>query len=120
VPSSTTSLFASLHRSATGAVVPAELELKVAFAELKLDLRDAVFPPHVTLVTESLCASVEVLLPQGVTLADNCMAILSSHKVRQAPNPHAPVICLEGWSVCSDVKFISVPTGNTGQRRVVA
>jgi hypothetical protein len=88
--------------------VPAELQLKAAFAELKLDLREALFPEkHVLMVAESLCASVEVLLPEGVTVIDHGMSLMSSHKVSQSSEEHGPVIHLDGWSVCSDVKFIA-------------
>ena len=57
-------LFGSTRRTSGRVTLPAELELKVAFGELKLDLREALFPDqHVVLYCESLCASVEVLLP---------------------------------------------------------
>ena len=108
LPSSMTTLFGSMKRSSGGLAVQGGLHLKVAFGELKLDLRDAVFPREpVLLVAESLCASVEVLLPDGVTVIDNSAGLMSSHKLTQAPDGHGPVIHLDGWSVCSDVKFLS-------------
>ena len=108
LPSSMTTLFGSMRRSSGGLALQGGLHLKVAFGELKLDLRDAVFPSQpVLLVSESLCASVEVLLPEGVTVIDNSAGLMSSHNVSQAPDSHGPVIHLEGWSVCSDVKFLS-------------
>jgi hypothetical protein len=104
---SITTLFGSLKRNGRFSVPP-ELQLKTAFGELKLDLREALFPEkHVLLVAESLCASVEVLLPEGVTVVDHSTALMSSHKVSQAAEEHGPVIHLDGWSVCSDVKFVS-------------
>ena len=58
LPSSMTTLFGSMKRSSGGLAVQGGLHLKVAFGELKLDLRDAVFPREpVLLVAESLCAS---------------------------------------------------------------
>jgi hypothetical protein len=107
LPPSITTLFGSIKRNGRF-TVPAELQLKAAFGELKLDLRDALFPEkHVLMVAESLCASVEVLLPEGVTVIDHGMALMSSHKVSQSSEEHGPVIHLDGWSVCSDVKFIT-------------
>jgi hypothetical protein len=107
LPPTITTLFASLKRGGRFSV-SGELHLKTAFGELKLDLREALFPEkHVLMVAESLCASVEVLLPEGVTVLDHGSAIFSSHKVSQASEEHGPVIYLDGWSVCSDVKFLS-------------
>ena len=107
LPPSITTLFGSIKRNGRF-TVPAELQLKAAFGELKLDLRDALFPEkHVLMVAESLCASVEVLLPEGVTVIDHGMSLMSSHKVSQSSEEHGPVIHLDGWSVCSDVKFIT-------------
>jgi hypothetical protein len=107
LPPTITTLFGSIKRDGRFSV-PRELQLKTAFGELKLDLRDALFPDkHVLLVAETLCASLEVLLPEGVTVIDNGMSLMSSHKVSQAAEEHGPVIHLDGWSVCSDVKFIS-------------
>jgi len=103
---SITTVFGSLKRNGRFSVPP-ELQVKTAFGELKLDLRDALFPAkHVLLVAESLCASVEVLLPEGVTVVDHTSALMSSHNVSQASEEHGPVIHLEGWSVFSDVKFL--------------
>jgi hypothetical protein len=107
LPPTITTLFGSIKRNGRFSV-PAEIQLKTAFGELKLDLREALFPEkHVLMVAETLCASVEVLLPEGVTVVDHGMALMSSHKVTQAGEEHGPVIHLDGWSVCSDVKFIS-------------
>jgi hypothetical protein len=107
LPPSITTLFGSLNRNGRF-TVPAELQLKAAFGELKLDLREALFPEkHILMVAESLCASVEVLLPDGVTVIDHGMSLMSSHKVSQFSEEHGPVIHLDGWSVCSDVKFIT-------------
>jgi hypothetical protein len=104
---SITTVFGSIKRGGRFSVPP-ELQLKVAFGELKLDLREALFPEkHVLLVAESLCASVEVLLPQGVTVVDRTSTLMSSHKVTQASEEHGPIIHLDGWSLCSDVKFLS-------------
>ena len=102
-----TSLFGSVKQAGRFSVPP-QIEIKAAFAELRLDLREALFPDkHVYVVAESLCASVEVLLPEGVTVVDHGASILSSHKVSQAGEQHGPVIYVDGWSVCSDVKFVS-------------
>jgi hypothetical protein len=107
LPPSLTVLFGSVKRNGRF-TVPPELQIKAAFGEVKLDLRDALFPEkHVLLVAESLCASVEILLPEGVTVIDQGMSLMSSHKVSQASEEHGPVIHLDGWSVCSDVKFIT-------------
>jgi len=101
-------LFGSTKRASGRVTLPAELELKVAFGELKLDLSNALFPDkHVVLYCESLCASVEVLLPEGVTVADHRMGLMSSHKLSQAAEGSGRVMYLEGWSVFSDVKFLS-------------
>jgi Cell wall-active antibiotics response LiaF, C-terminal len=107
LPPTLTVLFGSLKRNGRFSVPP-EMQLKAAFGELKLDLRDALFPEkHVLMVAESLCANVEVLLPEGVTVVDHGMSLMSSHKVSQTSEEHGPVIHLDGWSVCSDVKFVS-------------
>ena len=106
LPPTITTLCGSVKRSGRF-TVPTELQLKTAFGELKLDLREALFPEkHVLIVAETLCASVEVLLPEGVTVVEQGMALMSSHKVVQAAEEHGPVIHLDGWSVCSDVKFV--------------
>jgi hypothetical protein len=107
LPPTITTLFGSVKRNGRFSV-PSELQLKTAFGELKLDLREALFPEkHVLMVAETLCASVEVLLPEGVTVIDHGTSVMSSHKVSQVAEDHGPVIHLDGWSVCSDVKFIS-------------
>lgn len=104
---SITSLFGSVKQAGRFSVPP-QMEIKAAFGELKLDLREALFPDkHVYIVAESLCASVEVLLPEGVTVVDHGASIFSSHRVSQAGEEHGPVIYVDGWSVCSDVKFMS-------------
>ncbi|HEU0169017.1 MAG TPA: hypothetical protein VFS62_14665 [Chloroflexota bacterium] len=88
--------------------VPPELHLTAAFAELKLDLRDALFPSkHVLIVANSLCASVTVLLPVGATVEDRTVAIAASHQLSQESDELGPVIHVEGWSVFSDVKFLA-------------
>jgi predicted membrane protein len=103
-----TSLFSSTTHASGRRVMPSDLHLKAAFGELKLDLRQALLPyDHVRLVCESLCASVQVLLPDGVAVTDDRTALLSSHKLAQAPHAGQPVIHLEGWSVCSDVKVLA-------------
>jgi hypothetical protein len=107
LPPTITTLFGSIKRNGRFSMPPV-LELKTAFGELKLDLRDALFPEkHVRMIAETLCASVEVLLPEGVTVIDEGTAMMSSHKVSQLAEEHGPVIHLEGWSLCSDVKFLS-------------
>ena len=107
LPSAITSLFGSVKHTGRFSV-PAELHLKAAFGELKLDLREALFPEkNVLLVCESLCAAVEVRLPEGVTVVDHSTSIFASHKVAGAAEEHGPVIYLDGWSVCSDVKLTS-------------
>jgi hypothetical protein len=107
LPPSILSLFGSVKRNGRF-VVPPELHLTAVCAELKLDLRDALFPEkHVLLVADALCASVEVRLPQGVTVDDRSLAVMASHHVAQDPQEYGPVIHLEGWSICSDVKFIT-------------
>jgi hypothetical protein len=104
---SITSLFGSIKRAGRFSVPP-ELHLTAAFGELKLDLREALFPAkHVLLVSESLCASVEVRLPEGVTIVDRTTVLFSSQHVGEAGEAHGPVIYLDGWSVCSDVKFVT-------------
>ena len=115
LPPTITTVFGSIKRSG-GVSVPPQLQLKTAFGELKLDLRDALFPEKdVLLVAESLCASVEVLLPEGVTVVDHGMSLMSSHKVSHVSEEHGPVIHLDGWSVCSDVKFVSSPQSAADQ-----
>ncbi len=110
LPPSITTVFGSIKRTGRF-TVPRELQLKTAFGELKLDLREALFPEkQVVFVAESLCSSVEVLLPEGVTVVDHGMQLMSSHKVAQTSQEHGPVIHLDGWSVCSDVKFLSEPS----------
>ncbi len=88
--------------------VPPELHLTAAFGELKLDLREALFPAkHVLFVANAVCASLEVLLPPGVTVVDHSVAVMASHHVEQTGEEHGPVVHVDGWSVCSDVKFLS-------------
>ena len=107
LPPIITTVFSSVKRNGR-LTVPNHLQLKTAFGEVKLDLRDAIFPEReLLLVAESLCASVEVLLPSGVSVVDEGMQFMSSHKVSQISEEHGPVIHVDGWSVCSDVKFIS-------------
>src|SRR5215467_5675891 len=58
LPPTITTLFGSIKRNGRFSV-PRELQLKTAFGELKLDLREALFPDkHVLMVAETLCASV--------------------------------------------------------------
>jgi hypothetical protein len=107
LPPTITTLLGSVKRNGRF-TVPAQLQLKTAFGELKLDLREALFPDReVLVVAESLCASVEVLLPEGVTVIDHGMTLMSSHNVSQSADEHGPIIHVDGWSVCSDVKFVS-------------
>jgi hypothetical protein len=107
LPPSIVSIFGSVKR--TGRVsVPPELHVTAAFGELKLDLREALFPErHVLLVANALCSSVEVLLPEGVTVVDQSVTFMASHKLSQHAGEHGPVIYLDGWSVCSDVKILA-------------
>ena len=109
-----TSLFGSTTRASGRLALPPSVQLKAAFAELKVDLRGAVLPHgHVVLVCESLCASVEILLPAGASVVDNSAVLLSSHKLGQpATVSGGPVVYLEGWSVCSDVKVIAPASGD--------
>lgn len=107
LPPSILSLFGSVKRSGRF-TVPPEMRLDAAFAELKLDLRESLFPEkHTLLIANSLCASVTILLPHGTTVVDNSTAIASSHHVMQESEEHGPVIHLEGWSLFSDVKFVT-------------
>jgi hypothetical protein len=107
LPPTITTLFGSVKRAGRFAVPP-QLHLTCGFGELKLDLREALFPEkHVLLVTESLCSSVEVRLPEGVTVVDHTTTLFSSHKVGELGEAHGPVIHLDGWSLCSDVKFVT-------------
>ena len=107
LPPSITTVFGSMKRSGRFSVPP-QLHLTTAFGELKLDLREALFPEkHVLLVADSLCASVEVHLPEGVTVEDRSVAMFSSQKVSPESEEHGPVIHLDGWSVFSDVKFVT-------------
>ncbi|MDE3074651.1 MAG: hypothetical protein KGJ86_04410 [Chloroflexota bacterium] len=101
------SLFGSVKRKGRFSVPP-EVHLTAAFGELKLDLREALFPEkHVLLVANSMFASLEVLLPEGVSVADNTTSLFASHKVTEEADELGPVIHLEGWSIFSDVKFVS-------------
>lgn len=107
LPPSILSLFSSVKRQGRF-TLPPELRLDAAFAELKLDLRESLFPEkHVLLVANSLCASVTVLLPHGTTVVDNSTAIAASHQVSQSSEEHGPIIHVEGWNLFSDVKFIT-------------
>jgi predicted membrane protein len=107
LPTSVSAIFSSA-RHAGSLFATAELFLKAAFGELMVDLRRSVLPRSpMVIVAESLCASVEVLLPPGVTMVDHTQCVFSSHKLSQESCHEGPVIHLEGWSVCSDVKFIS-------------
>jgi hypothetical protein len=113
LPAELTSVLGSVKRDARRLAMPTALHLKAAFGELKLDLRDAVFPhAHVLIVAESLCASVTVLLPEGVSVVDHSSSVLSSHKVSQPVGVRGgnTLIHLDGWSVCSDVKLVHEST----------
>ncbi|HEX6512815.1 MAG TPA: hypothetical protein VF157_10980 [Chloroflexota bacterium] len=107
LPPSIVSLFGSVKRRGRFSVPP-EVHLTAVCAELKLDLRDALFPEkHVLFVSNTLCASVEVLLPEGVTVDDRTVSLMASHKVDQEAEEHGPVIHVEGWSMWSEVKFLA-------------
>lgn len=107
MPPSILSLFASVKRKGRF-TVPPEMRLNAGFAEIKLDLRECLFPQkHTLLIANSLCASVTVLLPHGATVVDNSTAVAASHHVDQESEEHGPIIHVEGWSVFSDVKFIT-------------
>lgn len=107
MPPSTVCIFGSIKRKGRVSVPP-EVHLTAAFGELKLDLRDAIFPEkHVLMIATAFCASLEVLLPEGVSVDDRSIAIMASHHTAQEAEEHGPVIHLDGWSICSDVKFIS-------------
>src|ERR1051326_9475742 len=81
LPPTMTVVFGSIKRNGRFSMPP-ELQIKAAFGELKLDLREALFPDkHVHLVAESLCASVEVLLPEGVTIIDRKSTRLNSSHI---------------------------------------
>ncbi|HLG73373.1 MAG TPA: LiaF domain-containing protein [Chloroflexota bacterium] len=108
MPPSTVSLFGSIKRKGR-VIVPPEVHLTVAFGELKLDLREAIFPEkHVLFVANAFCSSLEVLLPEGVNVDDRSMAIMASHHTAQEGEEHGPVIHIDGWSICSDVKFTTI------------
>lgn len=108
LPESLTSLFSSTKHAGRLAVPP-QVWLTAAFGELKLDLRAALFPPHpVRLVLESLCSSVEVLLPAGTRVVDETRSIFASYRVSHAAGgTDGPLLYVEGWSACSDVKLLA-------------
>lgn len=105
-PLTVAAVFGSTRRTIGHLVLPPEIAIKAAFGEVKLDLSDATLPSdHVVLICESLCASVEITLPDGVTIADHTATVMASHCVRQSPpQQHGPIVHLEGWTVCSDLK----------------
>jgi hypothetical protein len=107
LPPAITSLFASVkHRGRF--TVPPELHLRAFCGELKLDLREALFPEkHTLVVADCMCASVTVLLPEGATVVDRSSSLASSHQVTMESDEFGPVIHLEGWNVFSDVKFLA-------------
>jgi hypothetical protein len=110
LPACLSSIFGS-NKLAGRLAVPSQIWLTVVFGELKLDLRDAFFPPQaVRLVVESLCGSVEVLLPDGATVVDETRSIFSSHKLSRGAGGIGPVVYVEGWSGCSDVKLLGAHT----------
>ncbi|MDQ6674385.1 MAG: hypothetical protein M3069_27245 [Chloroflexota bacterium] len=95
LPPSMTTIFGSM-KCAGRLTVPSELHLKAAFAELKLDLTEALFPDKHVFLT--WCGP-----PRWRPRA----AMFSSHELSQESQEHGPVIHLDGWSMCSDAKFIS-------------
>src|SRR5579884_821101 len=107
MPDSVVSVLGSVKRKGR-VTVPREVHLTAAFGELKLDLGEAIFPEkHVLVVANAFCASVEVLLPEGVSVDDHSVAIMASQHTAQEAEEHGPVIHLDGCSICSDVKFVS-------------
>jgi hypothetical protein len=107
LPPSVVSVLGSVKRGGRFSVPP-ELHLTAVLGELKLDLREALFPARqVLFVANAVCSSLHVLLPPGVTVVDQSVSVMASHDVSQTGAEHGPVIYLDGWSVCSDVKFIS-------------
>jgi DNA-binding MarR family transcriptional regulator len=42
-----------------------------------------------------------------VSVDDHSVAIMASQHTAQEAEEHGPVIHLDGWSICSDVKFVS-------------
>lgn len=88
--------------------VPDELQLWAMCANIRLDLREAEFPQgDVLVLANSLCSSVTVLLPAGSTVIDRGVVLFSGRKLHQSGEEGGPVLYVEGWSVFSDVKFIS-------------
>lgn len=103
------------ERRYTGAWgVPARLMTRACFAELTLDLREALLPPDCTIDVGAAFTEVRVLLPPGVAVDCRMSPVLASVDDRSAPTdeglPYA-IVRLTGTVVFTQVSIRTAPRG---------
>lgn len=77
------------------------------FGSVEIDLAEAVFDHQQVLVKAvSVCGSVEVRVPENVTLRGAGGAVLGGFEVdtADATDPEAPVVHVDGWAVLGSVE----------------
>lgn len=77
------------------------------FGSVEIDLTEALFEhPHVTINATSILGSVEIRVPENVSLRGTGTGVLGGYEVetREAADPHAPVVVVTGAAVLGSVE----------------
>ncbi|WP_309235672.1 DUF1707 domain-containing protein [Streptomyces sp. TRM64462] len=77
------------------------------FGNIEIDLTEATFTQRLTTINAtSIFGNVEVYVPENITLRGNGTGVLGNFEVvsLEAPDPEAPVVVLNGYSVLGNVE----------------
>ena len=103
------SVLSSVERDVRGPM-PAVLDVRSAFGNVELDLRDAEFPPGVTEIqVRAVCGNVEIDLPENVDIENDGRAVVGSFAVRRRRRSRsegpAPIVRITGRALFSNVEI---------------
>jgi predicted membrane protein len=87
--------------------VPQELLLVARMGYVELDLRDAVFPPGVTVIdVRSFIGYVEIRLPEGIRVENHGSALFGYFAVRGLDEDSDSIVRITGRAVCGYAEVI--------------
>lgn len=101
--------------------VPARLESKAIFGEIKIELQDATLHSRVTVIdARAVFGSVVILVPEGVEVQMTGSAIFGNRdcQITQAAPPGAPVVQVRSRAIFGEV-LVRHPGWKEGVRNVV-
>jgi hypothetical protein len=109
-----------------GWVVPARLEVRVAFGNLELDFRNARFTAPVTeLHARVMFGNLEMIVPPQLAVdceASSILGNVESHGTAAVPDPDRPLLRIRGRAVLGNIEIHTYLPGETahdwGRRRI--